>query len=254
MKTKKLILYVIAIGIIVLLVSFRMYQVAGWKENTVLSIAQIIQVNEQNNTLLVKGIGEKNSIGKKGYVYCEEAQLWRLENEELVQAVFSDLSIGDSILLEHGRVVETYPTRLYATAILSIESKTHLSSSANYSVTHFQEGKPIRACENIKDAQYGLIRSLIHKWRTTSSARKGKDLSNLSEYYMIKEIDEKEEKIEFILYKMEDETYIQWGEATEFIVYNMTNQSYARSQKATQGGQCMPIDNRLYNLVEQLFP
>lgn len=254
MRTKKLILYVIAIGIILLLVIFRMHKIEEGPEEVFLSIVQIVQVNQEDKTLLVKGIGENNLVGKEGYVYCKDTKFWRLENEESVQSMFTNFNIGDIILLEHGLVMETYPTQLYAKEILSMESKNYESTSSNYSVTHFQEGNPIRVWEDIQDAQYDLIRVLIHEWITTSSAREGKDLSNLFEYYIVKEIDKEGEITELIIYKMADETYIQWGRATEFIVYNMTNQSYSQSQKATQGGQCMPIDNRLYNLVEQLFP
>ena len=102
MKTKKIILCVISIGMIIFLVNFRIHGVEEKTEEVFLSIAQIMHVNQQDKILLVKGIGENNPIGQEGYIYCEEAQLWRLENEELVEAIFRDLSIGASILIEHG--------------------------------------------------------------------------------------------------------------------------------------------------------
>ena len=88
MKTKKIILCVISIGMIIFLVNFRIHGVEEKTEEVFLSIAQIMHVNQQDKILLVKGIGENNPIGQEGYIYCEEAQLWRLENEELVEAIF----------------------------------------------------------------------------------------------------------------------------------------------------------------------
>jgi hypothetical protein len=72
--------------------------------------AEILEINEEEKILLVKGLDENSIIGDKSYVECKDAYFIELIDGKPMDIMFKDLKVGDKITVDVREVFETYPT------------------------------------------------------------------------------------------------------------------------------------------------
>ena len=72
--------------------------------------AEILEINEEEKILLVKGLDENSILGDKSYIKCKEAYFIERIDGEPMDIMFKDLNIGDRITVDIREVFETYPT------------------------------------------------------------------------------------------------------------------------------------------------
>ncbi len=73
--------------------------------------AEIIEINSQQKTILVKGLDENSILGDKCYVNCTNADYVEVIDEEPTKITFDDLNVGDKITVDVTAVLESYPTQ-----------------------------------------------------------------------------------------------------------------------------------------------
>lgn len=102
--------YLSMLLIIILSASF----LIGCKSEEVVYVvanAEILEIDEENKSFLVKGIGENSILGDKSQVSTEGAEYIELVEGETIGLGFEDFSVGDRITVDIVEVAESYPTQ-----------------------------------------------------------------------------------------------------------------------------------------------
>ena len=79
--------------------------------------AVVIEVDVENESLLVEGIGEDNPLGDSSIVNIKGAEITRPDKK----AEFTDIKVGDNLILEVQEVSESYPTQAKSMKVIILE-------------------------------------------------------------------------------------------------------------------------------------
>jgi hypothetical protein len=111
--------------------------------------AEILEIIEEEKTMLVKGLDENSILGDKCYVECENAYFIEVVNGEPVDITFNDFSVKDKITIDVIRVVETYPSRTTTERVQLIQR-----TGENYDkISAYMEEE----CKNVFSPYYELL-------------------------------------------------------------------------------------------------
>ncbi|MDU5083533.1 hypothetical protein ACF3M2_16490 [Tissierella carlieri] len=111
--------------------------------------AEILEISEQEKTMLVKGLDENSILGDKCYVKCEDAYFIEVVDGKPIDITFDDFSVKDKITVDVIEVLESYPSSTTTGRIQLIQR-----SDSNYDkISAYMEEE----CKNVFSPYYELL-------------------------------------------------------------------------------------------------
>lgn len=170
----------------------------------------VVEIDEDNKSLRVEGIGTNNPLGDDCYVDCKDAYLTQMTGGGEWELPFEELLSGDRLLVSHGPVLESYPTQTTAYGLRRLEQDEE--PEVGYEASRLSYGKvEVRRDVVWSGDEYEVLQDVIFDYLVQSNLSDGPEIAELPECYLVRQWFGQSENHDYYIYRLDDEPVAQSG-------------------------------------------